>query len=78
MFEQTFVAPPAKTRRAWTVVVSFTLQVMAIGLAVLIPMVWSETLPMALLRAPLIQPSMSQRATLCSSDGPGVLLGAAA
>ncbi|RMZ53067.1 hypothetical protein APUTEX25_001186 [Auxenochlorella protothecoides] len=30
--------------------------------------------PGAAERAPLIQPSMSQRATLCSSDGPGVTL----
>lgn len=58
MFEQTFLAPPAKTRRAWTVVVSFTLQMVAISVAVLIPLVWSEKLPMALLRAPLVQPPL--------------------
>ena len=56
MFEQTFVAPAAKTRRAWTVVISFTLQVLTMGVVVLIPLVWSEKLPMALLRAPLVQP----------------------
>ena len=57
MFEQTFVVGTARTRRAWTVPVSFTGQVGVVGLLVLAPFVFIERLPQArLMPLPLTAP----------------------
>jgi protein TonB len=46
MFEQTFVQTQAQTRRPWTVVVSLSLQFLAIGIVLLIPLLHPENLRM--------------------------------
>jgi protein TonB len=57
MFEQTFVVGTARTRRAWTVPVSFAGQVGVVGLLVLVPFVFIERLPQArLMPLPLTAP----------------------
>jgi protein TonB len=45
MFEQTFTGNGARTRRPWTVMVSFAGQVLLTGLAVLLPLIYTEALP---------------------------------
>ena len=47
MFEQTFVDGTGKTHKSWTVVLSFAGQMIAIGVFVLIPLIWTEVLPKA-------------------------------
>lgn len=47
MFEQTFVEGVGKTNRTWTVMVSFLAQILAIGIAILIPMIYFDALPKA-------------------------------
>jgi len=45
MFEQTFVDGVGKTNKTWTVLVSFCGQILAIGVAILIPMIYFDALP---------------------------------
>ncbi len=47
MFEQSIIAGAPKKRRAWTISLSFTGQIVAIGVAVLIPLVAYDQLPLA-------------------------------
>jgi len=47
MFEQTFVDGTGKTNKPWTVALSFFLQVLLILVAVLIPLIYTDTLPRA-------------------------------
>ena len=47
MFEQTFVAGAAKTRRAWMVPVCFAGQLVAVGCMALMPLIFFEGLPQA-------------------------------
>jgi protein TonB len=56
MFEQTFVDGVGKTNKGWTVVVSFIVQVLAIGVLVLIPLIYTDTLPKATLTSFLVAP----------------------
>src|SRR5437899_5657303 len=56
MFEQTFVDGTGKTNKSWTVVVSFICQMMAVGLLVLIPLIYTDTLPKAQLTSFLVAP----------------------
>lgn len=56
MFDQTFVDGTGKTNKGWTVVVSFILQVLAIGVMVLIPLIYTDTLPKATLTSFLVAP----------------------
>jgi protein TonB len=56
MFEQTFVEDIGKTHKAWTVLVSFAGQVMLIGVIVLIPMIYFDTLPRTQLTSFLVAP----------------------
>lgn len=56
MFEQTFVDGTSKTRKPWTVLLSFLLQMAAIGILVLIPLIYTETLPRAMLTSSLTAP----------------------
>jgi protein TonB len=52
MFEQTFLAGTARTRRAWTVPVCFLGQLVAVGCVALSPLVFFEGLPYARLMPP--------------------------
>lgn len=56
MFEQTFVEDMARTKRAWPVIVSFVSQCLLIGVAILIPLIYTETLPMTQLTSFLVAP----------------------
>jgi len=56
MFEQSILRTGAKTRRTWTVAVSFALQMVGVGVALLIPLVAFEKLPAIRLMPPLIAP----------------------
>ncbi len=47
MFEQAFLPGAARTRRTWTVAVSFAGQVFGIGVLILIPLLVTEKLPSA-------------------------------
>jgi periplasmic protein TonB len=47
MFEQELLQGGAGTRRAWTVAVSFSGQLLAVGVAVLVPLVMTDKLPSA-------------------------------
>ncbi len=56
MFEQTFVDGTGKTNKGWTVVVSFMLQVLFIGIMILIPLIYTDSLPKATLTSFLVAP----------------------
>ena len=47
MFDQTFVDGTAKTRKPWTVLLSFLGQCALIGVVILIPLIFTDTLPRA-------------------------------
>ena len=55
MFEQTFVGA-GQTRRPWAVAVSFCLQVLLILVAILIPLIYTDTLPRTTLTSFLVAP----------------------
>jgi periplasmic protein TonB len=55
MFEQTFVEG-GQTRKPWTVAVSFLLQVFLICIAILIPLIYTDTLPKGQLTSFLVAP----------------------
>ncbi len=56
MFEQTFVEGVGRTNRGWTVIVSFAGQVLLIGIAVIIPMIYFDALPKGQLASFLVAP----------------------
>src|SRR5581483_7611671 len=56
MFEQTFVEGVGKTKRGWTVLVSFFGQICLIGIAVIIPMIYFDALPKGQLTSFLVAP----------------------
>jgi len=56
MFEQTFVEGTGKTKRGWTVMLSFAFQMLLVGVMVLIPLIYTETLPKASLTSFLVAP----------------------
>lgn len=56
MFEQSMLNGTAKTRQVWTVMVSFLIQTVVIGVGVLIPLIAFDKLPQARLVAPLMAP----------------------
>jgi periplasmic protein TonB len=56
MFEQTFVEGTGKTNRGWTVIVSFILQCLFIGIMILVPLIYTDTLPKAALTSFLVAP----------------------
>ena len=47
MFDQTFVDGVGKTNKSWTVTLSFALEFVAVGVMILIPLIWTEALPKA-------------------------------
>lgn len=56
MFEQTFVDGTAKTRKPWTVMLSFIGQLALIGVAILIPLIYTDSLPRATLTSLITAP----------------------
>jgi protein TonB len=56
MFEQTFVEGVGKTNRGWTVIVSFLGQIVLMGIAVIIPMIYFDALPKGQLTSFLVAP----------------------
>ncbi len=56
MFEQTFIESAGKTNKTWTVLVSFMGQLLLIGIAVLIPMIYFDALPKSQLTSFLVAP----------------------
>ena len=56
MFEQSILRSATKTRRAWTVMVSFASQTILIGIGILMPLVAFDKLPQARLTPPLLAP----------------------
>src|ERR1017187_8233147 len=55
MFEQTFV-DGGKTRKTWTVLVSFIAQMVVLAIAILIPMIYFDALPKSQLTSFLVAP----------------------
>ena len=56
MFEQTFVEGVGKTNKPWTVFVSFLIQIGLLVILVLIPLIYTDTLPRAQLTSFLVAP----------------------
>jgi protein TonB len=56
MFEQVFVEGEGKTNKGWTVIVSFLLQCLLIGIAILIPLIYYDALPRTQLTSFLVAP----------------------
>jgi protein TonB len=56
MFEQTFVEGNVKTKTPFTVMVSFIFQCFLIGVAILIPLIYTDTLPAGQLTSFLVAP----------------------
>jgi len=56
MFEQTFLEGVGETNRTWTVLLSFAAQIAAIGVAILIPMIYFDALPRTQLTSFLVAP----------------------
>jgi protein TonB len=56
MFEQTFVDGTGKTKKSWTVSAAFILEIIAIGIFILIPLIYTEALPKTQLAAFLTAP----------------------
>lgn len=57
MFEQTFVDGTQKTKKKYTVLLSLMLQMGLIGVAILIPLIYTQTLPNAQLKSMLVAPA---------------------
>jgi len=55
MFEQTFVQT-GKTNKTWTVLISFVIQCLLMGLLVILPMIYFDVLPAATLQSFLVAP----------------------
>src|SRR5882757_6234188 len=56
MFEQTFVDGEGKTNKSWTVILSTLGQVTLVGVALLIPLIYTEALPKTSLTSFLTAP----------------------
>ncbi len=56
MFEQTFVEGNVKTKTPFTVMGSFVLQCLMVGVAILIPLIYTDTLPATQLTSFLVAP----------------------
>jgi protein TonB len=56
MFEQTFVEGVGKTNKSWTVIVAFIGELIFIGIAVLVPMIYFDVLPKTTLTSFLVAP----------------------
>jgi protein TonB len=56
MFEQTFVDGVGKTNKSWTVMLAFIFEIIAICIAVIIPMIYFDVLPKTQLTSFLVAP----------------------
>lgn len=56
MFEQTFIEGTGKTKKTWTVLVSFVGQILLVLVAILIPLIYTDTLPRTTLTSFLVAP----------------------
>jgi periplasmic protein TonB len=56
MFEQTFIEGTGKTKTPYTMMVSLLIQCMLIGMGILIPLIYTETLPSTQLTSFLVAP----------------------
>lgn len=56
MFEQTFVDGMGKTKNSWTVTIAFILEIILVGVAILIPLIYTDTLPKTQLTSFLVAP----------------------
>jgi protein TonB len=56
MFEQSLLDQAARTRRPWTVAVSFIFQCFLVGLLILVPLIYTDTLPKTQLMSFLVAP----------------------
>ena len=56
MFEQTFVEGTVKTKTPFTVMGSFIFQCVLVGVAILVPLIYTDTLPTAQLTSFLVAP----------------------
>ena len=56
MFEQTFVDGTGKTKKSWTVTVAFIFEIVAICIAILIPLIYTDTLPKSQMTSFLVAP----------------------
>ena len=56
MFEQTFVTGTGRTNKPWTTMFGFILQCVVIGIAVLVPMIFTDVLPAGQLKSFLVAP----------------------
>ena len=56
MFEQSFLDQVGRTKRPWTVAVSFVFQSLMVGLLILIPLIYTDTLPKTQLMSFLVAP----------------------
>jgi protein TonB len=57
MFDQTFVDGTQKTKNKYTIALSLLLQCAIIGVLILIPLIYTETLPTAQLKSMLVAPA---------------------
>ena len=57
MFEQTFVDGVGKTKRPYTILLSFAVQIILIGVLVIIPLIFYDTLKGAVLTSALVAPA---------------------
>ena len=56
MFEQATLAPGAAGKRVWTTILGVTTQVVLVGGAILVPMIWPQIMPHAQLLATFLPP----------------------
>jgi periplasmic protein TonB len=56
MFEQTFVDGTGSTKKPWTVAVSFLIQLTLVAIAVILPLIFTDSLPRAQLTSFLVAP----------------------
>lgn len=56
MFEQSLLDQVGRTRRPWTVAVSFIFQCFLVGLLILVPLIYTDTLPKTQLMSFLVAP----------------------
>src|ERR1700712_3601127 len=57
MFEQTFVDGVGKTKRPYTILLSFAIQIVLIGILVIIPLIYYETMSGAQFSSLLVAPA---------------------
>jgi protein TonB len=56
MFEDCFIEGRGKTNKPWTVAVSFLVETLVLGIAILIPLIYTDTLPRTTLTSFLVAP----------------------